>query len=134
MNNLKYKVWNKIYKKWLQEGEYHIVCKSDGVAELVADDIFEAVLFTGIKDRNGKEIYEGDIVSCEISGRDKEYTKYYKVIFTDKDVSSCGCCTPAFHGSGFVSVDNEGEKGFLNNECEIIGNIYENNELLNLNN
>lgn len=67
--------------------------------------------FTGLQDKNGKEIYEGDVV--EESGRwMNEQTIKWEVIFANS----------SFNVSG-MSPDN----------LEVIGNIYENPELLNNN-
>lgn len=71
--------------------------------------------YTGIKDCNGKEIYEGDIVKDEMN-------KISKVIF-ENNIGSCGCCFPSFSGSGFVMRD-------ICDKFEVIGNIHENPELL----
>jgi uncharacterized phage protein (TIGR01671 family) len=76
--------------------------------------------YTGLQDRNGNEIYEGDIVKC--GNYPINIVKYY----TDDSIGSCGCCVDAFEGAGFKIV----EKGCVS-DCEVIGNIYENKELLN---
>ena len=72
--------------------------------------------FTGLLYKNGVEIYEGDIV--------KQGDKIAEVVFATEDVGSCGCCYTEFNGSGFVAFD------IYLSESEVIGNIYENEELL----
>lgn len=72
--------------------------------------------YTGLKDRNNKEIYEGDII--RESDGDGGYI-YAKVVY---------------YKDGFMGK----EKGFepeypisdFQNEVEVVGNIYENPELL----
>lgn len=72
--------------------------------------------FTGLKDKNGKEIYEGDII-------DYFPGKKYGIIVWDNELA--GFC---------LNVDNLRFSWHENNpfiaDYKIIGNIYENPELL----
>ena len=73
--------------------------------------------YTGLHDKNGKEIYEGDIVKALISGR----------WFVGKVI---------YEHSGFtIDVMNNkelefGRRGIIEHWTEVIGNIYDNPELL----
>lgn len=77
--------------------------------------IEEPQQYTGLKDKNGKEIYEGDIVMDCIN-----YSKY-KVMYVVEN------------WTGYVAETlDEAECWYLYefSELEVIGNIYENPELL----
>lgn len=87
--------------------------------------------FTGLKDRNGKEIYEGDIITFpyispmgDIGDNENEYTYYGNVIFED----GIFIVQPIKADSGFwskqVLFNVVKQKGY------VIGNIHENPELL----
>lgn len=82
--------------------------------------------FTGLQDKNGKEIYEGDIFHYEETSDDDGYIldneEYVKVAWVDE----CG---------GFYIVNQNEEPycilGEALEDClEIVGNIYENKDLI----
>lgn len=81
----------------------------------------EAVLmqYTGLKDKNGKEIYEGDIVDFRHGER-----KLY-IAFNLGQWSMCGCLNEP-------NKDYRNLNHYVNHDgpIEVIGNIYENPELL----
>ena len=67
--------------------------------------------YTGLKDKNGKEIYEGDIVISDNKGTRDE------IVFS----TGCFCLKSAMMYY---------EASYWGDEIEVIGNIYENPELL----
>jgi uncharacterized phage protein (TIGR01671 family) len=78
--------------------------------------------FTGLKDSHNKEIYEGDIIETCIADDDKN--ERFSVVFVD------GCFCRHDYNCSFVNpllIDNLG----IGQADKVIGNIFENPELLN---
>ena len=76
---------------------------------------WDIMQFTGLTDKNGKEIYSGDLLNCD-DGKVREVMWYdlgagWRVGTDDKDTY--------FNGLGVYA-----------DKLEVIGNIYENLELL----
>ncbi len=74
----------------------------------------EAIImqYTGLKDKNGKEIFEGDIINAK--WKDGQHI----------GIEKCPNIIP----NGFHFYEEMDDI-----DCEVIGNIYENHELLTLN-
>lgn len=75
------------------------------------DDYDSIMQSTGLKDKNGKEIFEGDVVKC------------HGLLGTIESFKAMWICS-------FVEYNNYQKVGFFAQEIEVVGNIYENPELL----
>lgn len=139
--DIKFKIWGKEQKKFLEinwEGEdaRHTkgkanICYSDRVYVTLSGYVNEdgwpyevdadILQYTGLKDKNGKEIYEGDILSIKIYSGDKVIVEG-KTVVEFKD----GCFGVIWgYDKSFLSL-----KSFFNTKFEVVGNKYENPELL----
>jgi uncharacterized phage protein (TIGR01671 family) len=87
-----------------------------GIVETPTGAQMKLMQFTGLLDKNGKEIYESDIVK---TGTDKlmviSWSEKHASFVIDRD--------------GWAFVHYFGE-AFDSNMCEVVGNIYENSNLL----
>lgn len=119
MENLKFRVWDKHKKQMIEWIDLDLSKDSGGdditVFEptgIVRDAFLMPILLqsTGLKDKNSVEIFEGDIVSC----------------FNE------GVSTVVFRYGTFGLLCNGYFEGFINvlGSFEVLGNIYENGDLL----
>ncbi len=123
---IKFRGWNKkngtwLYGFYLQNRGEHFVCPDELATGKVFED-YEVDLesvgqFTGLRDKNGKEIYEGDIIRfCK--GQKKDKSGHWVDDTEDRVVIWPHC--------GFSISD----LSKCEDSIEVIGNIYENPELL----
>jgi len=129
MREITFRAWDKKRQRIL--GPWSLIdisYKSDGGIidikdwdDLVHADDLIWMQFTGLKDKNGKEIYEGDIVYHEMAAEDdmaKGYGIKAEVMWDSEN-------------AGFMAMDDElGDNILSCYDVEVIGNIYENPELL----
>lgn len=96
-------------------------------------EMIELMQYTGLKDKNGKEIYEGDILRCKCLKKCKLDSCAEKVIQYKNSIIEwweSGC------NLGYRLRDSKGKTMMIKPthlrtmEVEVIGNIYENPELL----
>lgn len=98
----------------------HCISHEHGVAFTIIPETVGQ--FTGLKDKNVKEIYEGDIVSC-ISKLSKYQGNYGTITWDDEECQ--------YHIKWIVNKSEWNNYIHVRiDELEIIGNIYEHPELL----
>lgn len=89
--------------------------------------IIDRLEYTGLKDSKGKEIYEGDILKKVFDDSDKfSVVEYYDCSFVayNKELNKRRPINTKNMGLGWIKVNSIGY------DFEVIGNIYENPELL----
>lgn len=136
-DRFKFRIWH--------EGEMHyndFVITSTGYAAKIDEEFLGKCVFnqenlefnkqavvmqcTGLKDRNEKLIYEGDIVKytskkSKTNPEKAPYTENYKIVWQEK-----------YTGYNLQSKEkvNCFNLGIMTDDIEVVGNIYENKELL----
>jgi uncharacterized phage protein (TIGR01671 family) len=120
MREIKFRAWNKTEKKMYQMEVFSI-----------NNPEVEFLQFTGLKDKNGKEIYEGDI--CTIADG-MMYSKSVGTMVAGKYLvywNDDRWGLKDSNGDDYDTGDYYRGDDINNwNESEIIGNIYENPDLL----
>jgi len=79
--------------------------------------------YTGLKDKSGKEIYEGDII--EVTEGKSKYRSEVVFVGTSFCLVNRKCCKHCAEGTGCIGSLDE-----LMGEYKVIGNVYEHGELL----
>lgn len=137
MREIKFRFWYKKENRWLDNvridnnGDIYPI-DSNGEEDSTIDCLqVEKSQFTGLHDKNGKEIYEGDILTSTFGKglpsqiKFGEFHDYVEIDFNEI----------TFVGFYFHEQTGEttafGKSIYGNTECfEIVGNIYESPELL----
>lgn len=116
---IKFRAWDKRLKVWFDaavgDAANILVWRGEGSNVTARPiDYFNIVQFTGLHDMHGKEIYEGDIVKPGLY----EHKKLLKKILVVEWLNDAAGFSP------YCLFTLEAK------ETEIIGNIYENSELV----
>lgn len=114
MREIKFRAWHKDSKEMLHAGVADIFIWQHEKQPI------EIMQYTGLLDKQGKEIYEGDVLkNGAIGGNNPERIK---VAWNDQEGGFCGVV-------GITALPLSCA-WFHYGNCEVIGNIYENPELL----
>ena len=146
MREIKFRLWSNGLKVMYTPdneigGLWSIPMAPNGVIKpTYKDDIL--MQFTGRKDKNGKEIYEGDIVKQRSEGTFINYGADEETFDVDKIytgeiviIASKGVCmrNPKYIDMIVDTTKEHKSNQYINvvqYRCEIIGNIYEDSHLL----
>ncbi|KKN78472.1 hypothetical protein LCGC14_0350040 [marine sediment metagenome] len=124
MREIKFRAWIKPSYKSKGKGQmvdWDTIWSTWDVADLFGKVGTIPLEWTGLQDKNGKEIYEGDILD-----------------FGDYSIAKYGRCLHIVYWNDEDAGFNSREVGFqklagfgIDETGAVIGNIYENEELLN---
>lgn len=128
MRELKFRAWDNLKKEWLKKKVYHFNphFNDEGIGEFrlpqhPAGHTIQQ--FTGLKDKNGKDIYEGDIVQYNVGS---SYENMSFIVQWSGD--SLGYILQS--QSGDILTNSCTPNGNRFNFIELKGNIFETPELI----
>ena len=150
MREIKFKAWDKEAKKFVSGYEaFDYVCSwqndETGSHIIIRQERYQTLQYTGLKDKNGKEIYEGDVIKMAV---DEPFQRTHgkwtikEVVYRsgmwilDYVSSESGNVLPRGYTAGAIHEIRDVDKDayFYDDndvqELEVIGNIYENPEFL----
>jgi uncharacterized phage protein (TIGR01671 family) len=124
MREYKFRIYSFVSKYFIYFDVY------EGVPQGIAGGVSEPQEYTGLKDKDGKEIYCGDIVELHTAANDKAkgikdnhcglYEIYWDRCYKLKTIKP-----------NWVFIPNFESPAADYNIMKVVGNIFENQELLN---
>jgi len=142
MRTLKFRAWDKLEKRFIYPDkgyQGHYVLDLNGRFQNLQNgsggDEYAVQQFTGEYDKNNTPIYEGDIVKCEkpeiwlqedFDEREASIIEYFNAAFHVAEKYTGGPIKGSIRLIKYRSIVDP-----YRLVCEVIGNVFENSELLN---
>lgn len=122
---IKFRAWDKEEKEMIPANAWYFSEDFEPFIDSVerSQNYFEIMQFIGFKDDNGVEIYEGDIIKLNELEWDESEDLIHRVYWDEQQL--CFNIWPGTHGEYLFFYEASQIGG-----VEVIGNIYENPELL----
>lgn len=129
----KFRLWDKRFSEFVEDflvsedGKIYKKSTDTGYGIAISRETSDKVILmqsTGILDKNSQEIFEGDIISDGHTSRDIRHHQTFG-FYTINDNGD-----EEFFGDTASLEDFEEVSKYMSENIEIIGNIYENLELL----
>ena len=120
MRKIKFRAWDKENEKMMKVSSLHLENKEISVKENGTFRLFrmqDLMQYTGLNDKNGKEIYENDLISCN---------KHKNIVVFFED----GCFKVKYLRNPTTTITCTLNSFLEKYKCKISGNIYEHPELL----
>ena len=147
MREIKFRAWDSTNNVWADKGPFHVIGEVtlfDLLKQYQFEHLNDLVIeqYTGLHDKNGVEIYEGDVL---LHTRKRWIGEEGRFVYDSKH-RLIGLPTPIYEnmepvqvgpvewlecGAWFPFADDDDDLPYvIPGNCEVIGNIHENPELL----
>ena len=120
MREIKFRAWDKENEKMMKVSSLHLENKEISVKENGTFRLFrmqDLMQYTGLNDKNGKEIYENDLISCN---KHKNIVVFFEG----------GCFKVKYLRNSTTTITCTLNSFLEKYKCKISGNIYKHPELL----
>lgn len=121
---IKFRIWDENSKKWLDNYRVYQYGNIANNGEWTDREEVVVQQYTGLKDNNGKEIYEGDIVSYSVTA----FGSTEDIRLVVEYDSFRGCYDAMMPPTKEPSIPMSFANALM--DCRMVGNIFENPELL----